>query len=267
MIICEWRCRVMRHPMGFALVLALSLASLPALAQRGGGRGGGGGGGFSRGGGGGFSHGGGGGYSRGSVGGGYRVGGSVGVRSYGGYGYGGHSYGGYRGNYRVGVGYGHGSSWYRYPGRSYYYRSYSPYSYYPYFYASFGLSPYYYSSYFAPSYGAYYPYSYYGYAPQSTYVQPAPSYSYAPPPQTYVAPQGGRDEYGQRRDPSGEPTTYLLAFRNNNVETCVTYWVEGATLHYVTRDHVMREAPLESVDREQSQQLNRERQVNFRLPN
>jgi hypothetical protein len=229
------------------LVLALGLLSLPALAQR---RGGGGGGGFSRGGGG-FSRGGGG-FSRGGIGGGFRGGGSAGIRSY----------GGYRGNYRVGVGFGYGNSWYRYPGRSYYSRGYYPYSFYPYFYSSFGLSPYFYSSYFAPSYGAYYPYSYdYGYTPQATYVQPAPSYSYAPPP------QGGRDEYGQRRAPSGEPTTYLIAFRNNNVETCVAYWVEGQTLHYVTRDHAMREAPIESVDREYSQQLNRERQVNFRLPN
>ena len=52
-----------------------------------------------------------------------------------------------------------------------------------------------------------------------------------------------------------------------NVESCVAYRVEGRTLHYGTRDHAMRQAPSESVDRDYSQQLNRERQVTFRLPN
>ena len=38
-------------------------------------------------------------------------------------------------------------------------------------------------------------------------------------------------------------------------------------MHNRERDHAMREVPLESVDRNYSDRLNRERQVAFRLPN
>ncbi len=79
--------------------------------------------------------------------------------------------------------------------------------------------------------------------------------------------EGGRDQFGQRRESNGEPVSYLIAFRNGNVESCVAYWVEGRTLHYVTRDHAMKETSLETVDRDYSERLNRERQVSFRLPN
>ncbi len=249
----------MRHPFGLMLVLAVALSPLPILAQRHGGGGRVGGGGFSRGGGGGVHIGGGGG-------GGGRVGGG-GSRGYSyGFGSGRASYGYRRGGAAVGFGY--GPSWYRYPGarNPYIVRSYRPYAYYPYFYSSFGVSPYYYNdwNYTDPSAGSYYPAPTYS----SVYVPPAPTYAEpVPPPVGYRAESGGRDEFGQRREPSGEPVTYLIAFRGNTVESCVAYWVEGRTLHYVTRDHAMREAPLETLDREYSEKINRERHVAFRLPN
>ena len=252
----------MRHPLGLMLALALCLTAGPVFAQHrgGGGRGGsGGGGGFSRGGGGGFSRGGGGGVHFGG-GGGYRTG----VR--GNFGYGNSSsYFGFRRN--TGVGFGYGPSWYRYPAHRYPYlvRSYGYSSYYPYFYSSIGLSPYYYNdySYAAPSVTtSYYPSSY-----ATTYVAPAREYVETAPP-AYVRPaEGGRDQFGQRRESNGDPVTYLIAFRNGSVESCVAYWVEGRTLHYVNRDHAMKETSLETVDRDYSEKLNRERQVAFRLPN
>ncbi len=243
----------MRHPLGLMLALAVCLMAAPVLAQR---RGGGGGGGFSRGGGGGrggiggggFNRGGGGGFHFGVGGGGYRTIGR------GGYGYGGRSWSyGYRRN--TGIGFGYGPSWYRYRSLSYY----------PYFYSSIGFSPYYYNDYYyaAPSVAAYYPSSY-----ATTYVAPVREYVEAAPAPAYVRPaSGGRDQFGQRREPNGDPVTYLIAFRNGTVESCVAYWVEGRTLHYVTRDHAMKETSLENVDRDYSDQLNRERQVAFRLPN
>lgn len=207
------------------------------------------GGGFSRGGG---SYGGGG-YYRGGV----RIGVGGGWKGYG-------SWGGSYGVRRsYGIGFGYGPSWYRYSGPRYPYltRYYSPYTYYPYFYSSFGLSPYYYYDwYMAPSYSAYYPSTYvsnYTQPPPVTYVTPAPSYGGST----------GRDQYGQRREPSGEPVTYLIAFADGRVESCAAYWVEGRTLHYVTRDHAMKEAPLETVDRRHSEKLNSDRQITFRLPN
>ena len=248
----------MNFPDRLAITLALCLTvAFPVVAQH---RGGGGG--FSRGGGVRMGGGGGGGHYRGG-------GGSVGVSR--GYSYGGgsrvsSSYG-YRGG-SFGAGFGYGPSWYRYPSfRSHYVsRYYRPYnSYYPYDYSSFGLSPYYYSNWYLGSAAA-------------SYYSPAPAYTSAPAyvanyESTYVGTptysgEGGRDEFGQQRSrPSGEPATYLIAFTNGNVEPCVAYWVEGRTLHYVTRDHAMREVPLESVDRNYSDRLNRERQVAFRLPN
>jgi hypothetical protein len=247
----------MRLPAGLIVALfVLTPAAIPILAQH---RGGGGG--FSRGGGGGGFSRGGGSFSRG---GGVRfsVGGSRGY----GYGFGSTGYGYGRGY--GGGGFGYGASWYRYPGGRYPYlvRSYRPYGYYPYFYSSFGLSPYYYNDwYMAPAVSSYYP------APSSyssVYV-PSPNYveRAAPPPVDYRTNAGGRDEFGQRRQSSGEPVTYLLAFSGNTVESCVAYWVEGRTLHYVTRDHAMREVPVDTLDREYSVKLNRERQVEFRLPN
>ncbi|MEO8025105.1 MAG: hypothetical protein ABI823_01445 [Bryobacteraceae bacterium] len=67
------------------------------------------------------------------------------------------------------------------------------------------------------------------------------------------------------RDPD-EPTIYLLAFKDQRVIPALAYWVEGDTLHYVTRQHALNVVSLELVDRAFSTQLNRERKVEFKLP-
>jgi hypothetical protein len=59
---------------------------------------------------------------------------------------------------------------------------------------------------------------------------------------------------------------YLLAFTDNVIRPALAYWVEEDTLHYVGLDRKQRQAALETVDRELSMQLNRERGVPFRLP-
>ncbi|HTS61884.1 MAG TPA: hypothetical protein VMH28_07655 [Candidatus Acidoferrales bacterium] len=239
------------------VVLCGCLAVGIGLAQRGGGHAGGMGGGHVSMGGGGHV----------AVGGGYHGGGYYGGARYGGY-YGGHYYGGY-----------YGGRYYGYP----YYGGYWPYW-------GFGFSYWPGYSYGYPYYGYGYDYPYYSY-PSYSYSYPASSYSYPqaqpgsnvtvvyPPQQAERANPSMTeyDQYGQpvRRD-SGVPSSaggggggsspvYLIAFKDRTIRAVSAYWSEGGNLYYVTMDHQERQAPLDTVDRSMSEQLNRERRVPFSL--
>ena len=143
--------------------------------------------------------------------------------------------------------------------------------YYDYGYSSLNY-PYSSFDYAYPSYG--YGSSYPAYQPSSTIVVYPPQ----APPNTPVYVERAQpalheyDEYGQevRRPPAAasadSPALYLIAFQNHEIRAAVAYWVDGATLHYVTLEHEERQAPLDTVDRDLSQRLNRERRVNFNLP-
>ncbi|SPF46049.1 conserved exported hypothetical protein [Candidatus Sulfopaludibacter sp. SbA4] len=235
--------------MRFLLQISLCvLLAGPAVAQRGGH--GGGGGGFHGGGGiggGGFRGGGGiGGGFRGGFGGGY--GGFRG--GYGGFGYGyrGYGYGlglGFYGGYYPYGGYGYGGYW---PG----YYGYSPYD---------SYSPY--------GYG----YSSYNTSPNVTVVYPQQAQASAPVYVERAAPVTHQyDQYGQEVAPAGGggggggSPIYLIAFQDHAIRAAASYWVEGRTLHYVTMQHEEKQAPLDSVDRNFSMQLNRERHVQLQLP-
>jgi hypothetical protein len=50
------------------------------------------------------------------------------------------------------------------------------------------------------------------------------------------------------------------------IRAATAYSVEGETLRYVTDKNEQHSAPLSTVDKERSEQLNRERRVEFRLP-
>ena len=225
------------------IALCCSLAVGAGVAQR---RAGGG---FSSGGsrGGGIARGGGGG---GFTGGGFR-GGGIGIgRSSGFRGY----YGGYGGYYG---GYGGYGGYYS-----------------PYFYSGYGLgygySPWYsdygYNSYPDYSYPAYQP------SPNVTVVYPPP----APAPSTVYQerPNPLTREYDQYGQQTNRPTSsadsaapvYLIAFRDRSIRAAAAYWAEGGTLHYVTLEHEQKQAPLNTVDRDLSGQLNRERRIAFSLP-
>jgi hypothetical protein len=232
------------------MALCVCLAAFAATAQRGGGGARGGGGGFHGGGGGGFRGG-------GSGGGGFRGGGGFGYSGFRGGGGG----GGFRGGggfgysgFRGGIGYGS----YGYPG---YYGGFYGYSYWPGTY-NYGYSPY-----------GYYPDSY-DTSPNVTVIDPAPiqdapgtAYAGRPDP---VA--GQYDQYGQQIKPSAEPSTgaaapiYLLAFTDHVIRAAEAYWVDGKTLNYITLDYQQKQAPFDTVDRDLSLQLNRERRVPFWLP-
>ncbi len=276
--------------MKFFLRIALCgcLAACAGYAQRGGGGHAGGGGhvgGGSSGGGhpsGGLIGGGSGGHSGGFVGGGNSggirtgggfVGGSVSVGSVG---------GGVRaGGGSIGGGVYRGSNGYRgYGGYSGGYRGYygGYRGYYPYLYSGFGFGywPYNYDyGYYSPSY-----YSYPIYESPSNvtvvYPQSQPSTVYV---ERQAPPTRGYDEYGQpfgpppaqpapmaSTNPPASSPVYLIAFADHTIRATAAYWVEGATLHYVTLEHEHKQVPLPSVDRALSLQLNRERRVTFTLP-
>lgn len=238
------------------ILVLMSVIPVLAFAQRGGGgaRGGGGGarsgGGFSRGGGsfgGGVSRGG------GFAGGGFNRGGNVIVRGggvRGGFGFRGNTIirGGRFGNTRF-----FGGSFF-YPG---YYLGFGyggyPYSYYPY---GYGYDPYYYDPYV---YGSpYYDGGYYG-----------SNVGHATPAQP-VAPTVINQSIGASAAPAGSfyraADYYLIAFNDHTIRAALSYTVEGDQLHYTTREHEERTAPLASVDVRFSEQINRDRRVEFRLP-
>jgi hypothetical protein len=259
--------------------------ALGAMAQRGGGGHGGGGGGgghMSSGGGGGahFSGGGGGAhFSGGAVGGGgFRVGGGTvagvghgvagggfanGYRGYGGYGgygyrgYGGYGFRGYYGGYWPYWGYGLG--YWPYYGYGYGYDSYPYYdsTYYPYY---------------DNTYSSGYTYPAYQQSPNVTVVYPqSPTAVYQDQPPR--AAMHEYDQYGQEVAPpagsaaaqSGSPI-YLIAFTDQSIRAAAAYWVSGPTLHYITMDHLEKQADLSTVNKDLSLRLNRERHVQFQLP-
>ena len=213
------------------------------------------GGGGMRGGGAGLRGGGFGGGFRGGVGAGFRGGFGGGFRN---------GFGAFRGGFNGGFGRG-------FYGRGFYGRGF-----YPGFYGGYGFWPY-----FGFGYADYWPYAYapygagYGYAPYdygyATY-QPSPNVTVIYPEQAAtVSAQPARpvtrdyDQYGQEVRPAGSPL-YLIAFKDHTIRAAISYQVEGSTLHYVTMEHEDKQAPLETVDRALSLQLNRERRVPFQLP-
>ena len=68
---------------------------------------------------------------------------------------------------------------------------------------------------------------------------------------------------------SEEDTTnyYLIAFKDHSIYSAFAYWVEGDTLHYVTPQRVHNQVSLSLVDRDLTDHLNRDRQLQVKLPN
>jgi len=241
-----------------------------AYGQRGGGGHSGGGGGHASGGGGAAR--GGGGFSGrgGSVGGSFR-GGSGSFR--------GGSVGGFRGGAVGGFRGGYGRGFY---GRGYYggYRPYWGSS----LYLGFGY-PYYGYGYYPYGY-AYDPYVYgYGYDPYASdgsyYSAPAPQQDYGYqqgyPPQSQGPPQQQQPQYQQQYPPPAQtqpqsanqgntPEFYLIAFTDHTIQAATAYKVEGDQLYWQDRDNKEHHAPLSKIDIPFSQQINRDRNVDFQIP-
>jgi hypothetical protein len=71
----------------------------------------------------------------------------------------------------------------------------------------------------------------------------------------------------RRAAPSDDrPTVYLIAFRDHSIVQALGYWMEGATLHYVSVEHTLNQVSMDLVDRDLSQRLNDERGLDFKFP-
>jgi hypothetical protein len=60
-------------------------------------------------------------------------------------------------------------------------------------------------------------------------------------------------------------TIYLIALKDSTIHSAIGYWVEDGTLHYVTPQGTANRVTLDRVDKELTDQLNRERHVDFTL--
>lgn len=59
---------------------------------------------------------------------------------------------------------------------------------------------------------------------------------------------------------------FLIALKDQTIRAATSYYVEGGMLRYVAPDGRSMEVPLDSLDRPLTGRLNRERNVEFRLP-
>ena len=74
-------------------------------------------------------------------------------------------------------------------------------------------------------------------------------------------------ESAQATNPAdSQPIMFLVALKDHTIIPALAYWVEGDTLNYITTDGKKNSASLDAVDREFSRQLNRDRKVDFGLP-
>jgi len=62
-----------------------------------------------------------------------------------------------------------------------------------------------------------------------------------------------------------KPAVYLLAFQDNSIQSVAACWREAGKLHYLTVQGDHKSAPIESLDREYTEHLNRERGLEFKL--
>jgi hypothetical protein len=91
-------------------------------------------------------------------------------------------------------------------------------------------------------------------------------YAAAPPPEPPPPAPILREYPPVAQEQKYETPLFLIAFKDTTIRAVLAYWVDGATLHYVTMEHEQKQAPLASVDRDLSERFNRERNVTFRLP-
>ena len=152
-------------------------------------------------------------------------------------------------------------------------------------YLGFGGYPYYGYGYSYPYYGydsysyGYDPYAYYG-GGYSSASPPQQDYSYQQnyPPQGYP-PQGQvspplQQQQPQYAQPQTQPQSanesnaaqfYLIAFTDHTIQAATAYKVVGEQLYWQDRDNREHHVPLSSVDVPFSQQINRDRRVDFQI--
>jgi hypothetical protein len=106
----------------------------------------------------------------------------------------------------------------------------------------------------------------------ATQYPSAPEYNYAA--RSGYAPVYSQSGYDQPRyaapsrseASSTAPDFYMIAFNDGSIEAAIAYSVDGDILRWTNRNHSERRAPIAAVDLRFSEQLNRDRGVEFRLP-
>lgn len=71
---------------------------------------------------------------------------------------------------------------------------------------------------------------------------------------------------GDEENSKSSPPLYLIAFKDHTVETATQYWTDGLMLHYMTTHGAHVQVRLGLVDRSLSLKLNREKNLEFDLP-
>lgn len=147
---------------------------------------------------------------------------------------------------------------------------------YTYGYSSWGISP----AYASP--WAYSPYDYtfatpyttpyvYGAAPSPVTIVTVPAVQSSPGTIVVTDDTPGlrlREYLGPRPQDNRTDSSpiYLIAEKDGVIRAALAYWVEGATLRWITLQKQQSQMPIDRVDRALTEQLNRERGVDFRLP-
>lgn len=103
--------------------------------------------------------------------------------------------------------------------------------------------------------------------PDGVEQQPSGMREYQAPPSHPYADAEQQHPRAQRQAANDDqPTIYLIAFKDHSIVQALGYWMENATLHYVSVEHSLNQASLDLIDRSLSQRLNDERGVEFKLP-
>lgn len=68
-----------------------------------------------------------------------------------------------------------------------------------------------------------------------------------------------------RAEAANKQNITLLAFTDSTVTASIAYWQQGDRLHYVTTSYAVKNVPIGMLDKALSEQLNKERKVEFRL--
>jgi hypothetical protein len=91
-------------------------------------------------------------------------------------------------------------------------------------------------------------------------------YSNTQLPQYIPAPQAPAPQPTVSGGDNTPSLIFLIAMKDHTIYPAVAYWVEDDTLNYLTAQGVRNRISLGLVDREFSKQLNKERNVDFGLP-
>jgi hypothetical protein len=115
---------------------------------------------------------------------------------------------------------------------------------------------------FFPSSRFFFGFGGFGY-PISSYLYP---YAYAYGLPSYPYPYAYDYSSPSSAPVDREAEYYLIAFYDQTIQAAVSFWVEGDAIHWISREQEHRQAPLSSLDRQFSEELNRNRGVEFKLP-